>query len=89
MMKAEEVGYLKNESIPRRTKHLKIRVGISTKLFANVQHEIEHSQTFIDHMSQCDRKLQWQNLKVYFGDQLLPPITLSMGIAIYPDHGIE
>ncbi len=30
-----------------------------------------------------------KNLKVYFGDQLLPPITLSMGIAIYPDHGIE
>jgi diguanylate cyclase (GGDEF)-like protein len=30
-----------------------------------------------------------KNLKVYFHDQLLPSITLSMGIAIYPDHGIE
>jgi len=30
-----------------------------------------------------------KNLKVYFQDQLLPSITLSMGIAIYPDHGIE
>jgi diguanylate cyclase (GGDEF)-like protein len=29
------------------------------------------------------------NLKVYFHDQLLPSITLSMGIATYPDHGIE
>jgi diguanylate cyclase (GGDEF)-like protein len=30
-----------------------------------------------------------KNMKVYFHDQLLPAITLSMGIAIYPDHGIE
>jgi diguanylate cyclase (GGDEF)-like protein len=30
-----------------------------------------------------------KNLKVYFQDQLLPSITLSMGISIYPDHGIE
>jgi len=30
-----------------------------------------------------------KNLKVYFHGQLLPSITLSMGIAIYPDHGIE
>ena len=30
-----------------------------------------------------------KNLKVYFHDQLLSSITLSMGIAIYPDHGIE
>ena len=30
-----------------------------------------------------------KNLKVYFQDQLLPSVTLSMGIAIYPDHGIE
>jgi len=30
-----------------------------------------------------------KNLKVYFHDQLLPSITLSMGITIYPDHGIE
>ena len=30
-----------------------------------------------------------KNMNVYFHDQLLPAITLSMGIAIYPDHGIE
>lgn len=28
-----------------------------------------------------------KNLKVYFHGQPLPPITLSMGIAMYPDHG--
>ena len=30
-----------------------------------------------------------KKLKVNFHDQLLPSITLSMGIAIYPDHGSE
>ena len=30
-----------------------------------------------------------KNMKVYFLDQLLPSITLSMGITTYPDHGIE
>jgi diguanylate cyclase (GGDEF)-like protein/PAS domain S-box-containing protein len=30
-----------------------------------------------------------KNMKVYYHDQLLPSITLSMGIAAYPDHGIE
>jgi diguanylate cyclase (GGDEF)-like protein len=30
-----------------------------------------------------------KNLKVYFHDQFLPSITLSMGTAIYPDCGIE
>jgi diguanylate cyclase (GGDEF)-like protein len=30
-----------------------------------------------------------KNMKVYFHDQFLPAVTLSMGIAIYPDHGIE
>jgi len=30
-----------------------------------------------------------KNLKVYFHDQLLPSITVSMGIASYPDHGTE
>ena len=30
-----------------------------------------------------------KNMKVYFNDQLLPPISLSMGIATYPDHGLE
>ena len=30
-----------------------------------------------------------KNLKVYFRDQLLPPVTLSMGIAMYPDQGTE
>jgi diguanylate cyclase (GGDEF)-like protein len=30
-----------------------------------------------------------KNLKVYFHEQLLPSITLSLGITTYPDHGIE
>jgi len=30
-----------------------------------------------------------KNIKVIFKDQLLPSITLSMGIATYPDHGTE
>jgi len=30
-----------------------------------------------------------KKMKVYFNDQLLPPISLSMGIATYPDHGME
>jgi diguanylate cyclase (GGDEF)-like protein len=30
-----------------------------------------------------------KNMKVHFHDQLLPPITLSIGIATYPDHGTE
>ncbi len=30
-----------------------------------------------------------KNMKVYFHGQLLPSITLSMGTATYPDHGIE
>ena len=30
-----------------------------------------------------------KNLKVYFHNQLLHSITLSMGIATYPDHGTE
>ena len=30
-----------------------------------------------------------KNLKVYFHDQLLPSITLSIGTATYPDHGTE
>lgn len=30
-----------------------------------------------------------KNLKVYFHEQLLPSITLSLGITTYPDHGTE
>ena len=30
-----------------------------------------------------------KNLKVYFRDRMLPSVTLSMGIATYPDHGTE
>ena len=30
-----------------------------------------------------------KNLKAHFRDRLLPPVTLSMGIATYPDHGTE
>lgn len=30
-----------------------------------------------------------KNMKVYFRDQLLPSVTISMGIAMYPDHGKE
>jgi diguanylate cyclase (GGDEF)-like protein len=30
-----------------------------------------------------------KNIKVFFKDQLLPSITLSMGIATYPEHGTE
>ncbi|OGO39069.1 MAG: hypothetical protein A2147_07355 [Chloroflexi bacterium RBG_16_57_8] len=30
-----------------------------------------------------------KNMKVQFQGQLLPPVTMSMGIATYPDHGSE
>jgi diguanylate cyclase (GGDEF)-like protein len=30
-----------------------------------------------------------KNMKVYFQNQLLPSVTLSMGIAAYPDHGLK
>jgi ATP-binding cassette subfamily B protein len=39
---------------------------VSTTLFSNVKHEINRSQSFIDTMSKCDRRLQWQNQKVFF-----------------------
>jgi diguanylate cyclase (GGDEF)-like protein len=32
---------------------------------------------------------QVKNLRAYFRDRMLPSITLSMGIATYPDHGTE
>jgi diguanylate cyclase (GGDEF)-like protein len=30
-----------------------------------------------------------KDLRVHFRDRVLPPVTLSMGIATYPDHGLE
>lgn len=39
---------------------------MSTKLFSNISNEIAYISKDIDHLVDCDRKLQWRNLKVHF-----------------------
>ena len=39
---------------------------VSTKLFSNIEHEVNRNKEFLRNIKSCDEKLQFRNLKIFF-----------------------